>query len=150
MKRTDQFRRQRGTQLVELALVMPILLLLALGIIDMAGLIHAHQVVSNAAREGVRLSVNPENQGATGSGSNTIVQRVQDYIVNENGIACTSTPTVAIDQDQFTPTASGVSMSTSEVTVVCPYSMQFLPPLTGNLIPASINIMGRVRFRNFY
>lgn len=150
MKRTDTFRKQRGTHLIELALVMPILLLLALGIIDMAGLIHANQVVSNAAREGARLSVAEDQAGYTGSGPNTIVQRVQDYIVDENGIACTSVPTVTIDQDEYTTTPSGYALSSSEVTVICPYQMQFLPPLTGGTIPATVNIMGRVRFRNFY
>lgn len=150
MKRTERFRNQRGTHLIELALVMPILLLLALGIIDVAGLIHANQVVSNAAREGARLSVAEEQQGYTGDGPNTIVQRVQDYIVTENDINCTSEPAVTINQDAFTPTAGGYSLSSSEVTVVCPYQMQFLPALTGGQVPATVNVMGRVRFRNFY
>jgi len=150
MRRTDRFRNERGTQLIELALVMPILLLLALGIIDMAALIHANQVVSNAAREGARLSIMQENNGATGSGANTIVERVQTYITTENGIACTATPTVTIDQDGYVPTAAGFSIPVSAVSVVCPYTLRYLPPLTGNVIPATVNINGRVKFRRFY
>jgi Flp pilus assembly protein TadG len=156
MKQTDVLRLTRdlrcdeGTQLVEFALVLPLLLLLALGIIDMGGLIHAHQVVSNAAREGARLSAAPENHDPSGSTFGQIRTYVQDYITTENGIHCTSTPTVTIDQNGFIATPSGIAMSASTVTVVCPYSMQYLPSLIGSVIPATVNIKGEVKFRNFY
>jgi hypothetical protein len=48
--------RERGSQLVEFALVLPLLLLLAFLVTEGAGMIRVHQVLNNAAREGARLA----------------------------------------------------------------------------------------------
>jgi Flp pilus assembly protein TadG len=50
-------RRSRGQALAEFALILPILLLLLLGIVDMGRLIYAYNAVSNAAREGGRTAI---------------------------------------------------------------------------------------------
>jgi Flp pilus assembly protein TadG len=47
-------RRERGASLVEMALVMGILLLLASGVVDQGRTLHYYIVITNAAREGVR------------------------------------------------------------------------------------------------
>jgi Flp pilus assembly protein TadG len=55
-------RSERGQDLVEFALVFPILILLILGIIEFAILILDYNTVSNAAREGARYAiVHPES-----------------------------------------------------------------------------------------
>ncbi len=46
----------RGSVLAEFAFVLPILLILVLGIIEMASLFQQFQVVQYAAREGARLA----------------------------------------------------------------------------------------------
>jgi Flp pilus assembly protein TadG len=48
-----------GAELVEFALVLPLLLLMLLGIIDFGMLFQRYQVITNAAREGARLAVLP-------------------------------------------------------------------------------------------
>lgn len=50
-------RRQEGQSLVEMALVLPILLLILMGIFDMGRAIFAFNAVSNAAREAARLAI---------------------------------------------------------------------------------------------
>lgn len=45
---------ERGSSLVEVALVLPVLLVLFLGIVEVAFLLFAHVQVANAAREGAR------------------------------------------------------------------------------------------------
>ena len=45
---------QRGQSMVELAMLLPILLLILLGIIDLGRVFNAYIVITNAAREGVR------------------------------------------------------------------------------------------------
>ena len=50
-------RSQAGAELVEFALVLPILLLVFAGIVDFGLLLQRQQVVTNAAREGARLAV---------------------------------------------------------------------------------------------
>ena len=49
----------RGQQLVEYALLLPILLLLILGIVDFGMTIFAYNSIANAAREGARAGVPP-------------------------------------------------------------------------------------------
>jgi len=47
---------ERGVALVELALLLPILVVLAFGVIDLGRLIHARLVVTNVSREGGSLA----------------------------------------------------------------------------------------------
>jgi len=49
--------RRRGQSLVEMALVLPILLLLLIGLIEFGRAFFIYAVVSNAAREGVRAGI---------------------------------------------------------------------------------------------
>jgi hypothetical protein len=50
---------ERGAELIEFALVLPLLLLLLLGIVDFGFLFQRLEVVTNAAREGARIAVLP-------------------------------------------------------------------------------------------
>ena len=52
-------RSERGAELIELALVLPILLLVFAAIVDFALMFQRFLVVSNAAREGARFAVLP-------------------------------------------------------------------------------------------
>ncbi len=54
--------RQRGQELVEFALILPLLLLLMVGIFEFGYVVFAYNTLSNAVREGARLgSVNPDD-----------------------------------------------------------------------------------------
>jgi len=63
--------RRAGTATVELALVVPLLLLLLMGIIEFGLLFEDYMILKNAAREGART-------GATGASTTAIANRVQD------------------------------------------------------------------------
>jgi len=52
----ERRRNERGAALVELALLLPILVVLAFGVIDLGRLIHARLVVTNVSREGGSLA----------------------------------------------------------------------------------------------
>ena len=54
MNRT--LREERGQSLVEMALVLPLLLLLRVGIVDLGRGFHHAVIVTNAAREGARAA----------------------------------------------------------------------------------------------
>lgn len=71
---------ERGAELVEFALALPLLLVVFGGIIDFGLLLQRHQVLSNAAREGARLASLPGYDCAT-----DIVPRVELYV--REGIA---------------------------------------------------------------
>ncbi len=53
-----RIHRRSGTACVELAVVLPVLVLLLTGIWEVGRMVEATQVVSNAAREGVRCAAN--------------------------------------------------------------------------------------------
>src|SRR6185369_16886837 len=65
-----------GAELIEFALVLPLLLLLVLGIVDFGFLFQRLEVITNAAREGARIAI------LSGSGYSTsdIEDRVNDYL----------------------------------------------------------------------
>lgn len=50
-----RFRRRRGQALVEFALVLPLLLALLVGIVDVSFVYNHQLLLTNAAREGARL-----------------------------------------------------------------------------------------------
>jgi hypothetical protein len=66
-RRWDPSRQQRssaGQDLVEYALILPLLLLLLLGIAEFALIIFSHDTIANAAREGARYgSIHPTDTG---------------------------------------------------------------------------------------
>ena len=67
-------RSEKGAELIEFALVFPMLLLVVLGIIDWGLVFSRYEVLFNAAREGARVSVLPGYTDAD------VVTRVDQYI----------------------------------------------------------------------
>ena len=67
-------RSARGAELIEFALVLPVLLLIVLGIVDFGFMFQRMEVVTNAAREGARLAVLP------GYAKTDVEARVCDYL----------------------------------------------------------------------
>jgi Flp pilus assembly protein TadG len=61
IRSTDSRRDGRGQALVELALILPILLMLLLGIFEFGRAWNTKQVMTDAAREGARLAVVQNN-----------------------------------------------------------------------------------------
>lgn len=55
----SRLRSERGAELIEFALVLPLLLMILLGIVDFGFLFQRMQVMTNAAREGARMAVLP-------------------------------------------------------------------------------------------
>jgi hypothetical protein len=68
-----RLRSEDGAELVEFALVLPLLLLVLGGIVDFGMLLQRQQVVTNAAREGARLA-------AVGYGAADVQARVTTFI----------------------------------------------------------------------
>jgi Flp pilus assembly protein TadG len=69
-----RLRGARGAELVEMALILPILLVVIAGIIDFALMFQAAEVVTNAAREGARVRVLP------GYNDIDVQTRVDEYL----------------------------------------------------------------------
>src|SRR5882724_6547004 len=144
MKMTELHRCDRGTQIAEFALVLPLLLFISLGIIEGSSFIRVHQIINNAAREGARISALPENGGHPDG----VVQAVVDY-GSKNGVTIDPAK-VVIDQTKMITPAAGTPMSASQVTVTYDYHTQWLSKVPFFNVPATVNLTATAEFANFY
>ena len=158
MKRglAKQRQQERGTQVAELAMVLPLLLFLGLAVTEGAAFVRAHQMLNNAAREGAKFSTLQENYGDISD-----IQGVVDtYLKNASGnklcvdaTGCNVTSPLAVvtvDQCAAIFTASGVPMRASQVDVTYAYQLQYLPKLPWFNFAGTVNLRGRAEFVNFY
>lgn len=161
---------QRGTQILEFALVLPFLLLLAMAIIEGGWFIRIHQVISNAAREGARVATAPNNDQFidTGSFHNVLGEKAAcDYLRQNQSVfpdwtggECTGTFSISVvdvqpgDPDQITvtdPDAGTVMLSSTRAVVEYQYQMRYMPfAAFFNWSSSPLTLRGRAQFRNLY
>jgi Flp pilus assembly protein TadG len=88
---------EKGAELIEFALVFPLLLLVVLGIIDFGFLFQKYEVVTNAAREGARIATLPTY------GPSYAQNRVFEYLdaasMTDPGRTATVTPVALLSGD---------------------------------------------------
>ena len=93
----QQRKREGGQNLLEFALVLPMLLIVAFGVLDLGRIFFATIGLTNAAREGVRyLTIHPDD-------------------VSNDYAAYWGSKSAAIDEANY----SGISVSDGQVTVTC-------------------------------
>ena len=123
MMRTPLLRQaanERGSALIEAAMVTPILLLIMVGIFEVGRAYQHWQVLTNAAREGARVAVLP------GSDTDTVTAVVQKYMTDgQLGYAADAkvavAPSVAV--------VNGRPIGMSQVTVDYPFKFIVLQPV---------------------
>jgi Flp pilus assembly protein TadG len=120
LTRAGRFAGEAGSELVEFALALPILLLVVGGILDFGLLFQRYEVITNAAREGARLS-------ALSTYTQADVQaRVQSYIRSANLNAAQATITAVRTTVTVTPT---LAFNAVTVTVTYPYAYTIFGPI---------------------
>ena len=161
MKKKSRRNGERGTQLVEMAVCLPILFFLGFLVIEGALFIRAHIVLNNAAREGAKAATLPEsacnttNVNYTSSGCQTFVQNaVVAYVqAEESGHSLINTSllsgvSVAESTVPYSELVNGspvtVLMDVSTVTVSYPYSFFWFFPGT------TVQLKANATFRNFF
>jgi Flp pilus assembly protein TadG len=150
MRRTRRISRrsrrgERGTAIVEFAIVLSLLLFFAIVVFEGAAMIRTHQVINNAAREGARFAV---QKNYAISGPAELQQAVVSYAALND--VTLQADEVTIDQDQAIPGPNGIYMNASRVTVSHPYPLVVLPKIPGFTIPTTVTLVGRAEFRNFF
>jgi hypothetical protein len=149
-------------------------MLLALLVAEGANLFRVYQVVANAAREGARLSMLPQDRylavnqvtsahltnpqtctfrGGSVASDHPVCAGVAQYAQNNNiggtsSIQC-STLTVMVNQTYAPPSDSG-NPNYSQVSVTCAYTLRYLPLLPFYSIAAPVNIQRSATFANLY
>jgi Flp pilus assembly protein TadG len=119
-------RSARGAELIELALVLPVLLLVFAAIVDFALVFQRFLTISNAAREGARIAVLP---GYTQADSQ---DRVTQYVRQGTGDNTVS-PTAVLTTVSIDPAGATPAFPAARVTVTMTHSYLFLGPVAGLL-----------------
>lgn len=132
-------RRDGGQSLVELAIVLPILLALLVGIFEMGRAWNVYQVLTNAAREGARAAVIPT------SSASTVQTTIDGYLADAGLDPADGTVTI-------TGQGSGVGTPTT-VQISFPYEFAFLGPVVsllgeGSEVPGALTLSTAVTMRN--
>lgn len=124
-------RRERGNVAVELALAMPLLMLIIAGVIDLGLLFWEKQVITNATREGARAAVRAVDTGTDVTAQLTqgqIQQVVQDYLDNF-AVKSLDGSALVLNGSMFSytwaPTSAGTVLTVALNQV--PYRMMLLP-----------------------
>jgi len=141
-------RSERGAELIEFALVFPMLLLLVLGMVDFGFLFQRYEVLTNAAREGARMAVLP------GYTTADVQSRVCNF-VQGGGIPITGTcpspsnPVIPAPSDVTITLPSGATVSAKRVTITYTNSYLFIGPIVamfgGNLSTRPITTVAIMR-----
>jgi Flp pilus assembly protein TadG len=113
----------RGAELVEFALVLPLLLILIMGIIDFGLAFQRYEVITNAAREGARLG----SLQAAYTVSD-IQARVNQYCVAAQLPGGCPTANVSVNQAATIPVGANTLAGVS-VTVTYQHQFVFLGPI---------------------
>jgi Flp pilus assembly protein TadG len=111
---------EKGAELIEFALVFPLLLLVMVGIMDFGLLFQRYETVTNAAREGARVAVLP------GYAQADVQARVTQYLATAG---LTETPTFAYTAPQAL-NVGGACVTITGVTVGYPYQYLFIGKIT--------------------
>jgi Flp pilus assembly protein TadG len=120
----SDWRSERGAELVEFALILPLLLLVLLGIMDFGLLFQRYEVITNAAREGARVAILPDYEASVDA---NVQARVNQY-VSTSGLPGAATATVGAPQ---TVAVGTQCMTVRVVTVSYVYDYMFVGPIVG-------------------
>lgn len=139
--RTKKPELRRGAALVEMAIVLPIFLMVSFGIIEFGRAMMVANMVTNSAREGARMAV------LDGSSNAQVTQAVHDFLqaalkVKPADVAVTITITPAAgNPDPANQCAAATARDLIAVDVQVPFSKVSILPATyiktGNLIGRS-------------
>lgn len=108
----------RGQTLVEMAFVLPIILLVIMGMIEFGRIFNAYLIVTNASREGARVAV----VGGADSDINSSIANTTNTLRQEN-------MTISISPEQ-TSRKRG-----TELTVTIQYNLEMICPIISGIIP---------------
>jgi Flp pilus assembly protein TadG len=139
-------RRDRGQALIETAIVLPVILLVAVSIFEIGRAYQTSQVLTNAAREGARIAVMPGTKVAD-------VQSVVKSYLQNGQLGGYASATVTVDQNMVIPIGTG-NASGSLVTVSYPFSFMVLNPVAKLVVKNSttggsgILLSGKAEMRN--
>jgi len=171
-KRRQHCHSERGTQIVELALVLPVLVIFTFLVTEGAALVRIHQVLVNAARETARVAILPENRADL----NNMVENtgtcyaIRNRVTINQSVVCggqTITPPLSPTCSTYAMSVSGYNgvppiapilksdgmtyMTITQVKISCGHRFMWGSHLggIGFHVPDTVTLSSAVDFRNF-
>jgi Flp pilus assembly protein TadG len=133
-------KNEKGTALVEFALVLPVLLLILFGLLDFGKAFNYWNDETHLAAEGARWAVVNSNPAGGGQSLQQYIQQQADTSeLRNNATVCVSFPT-----NSDTGTSGKVG---DPVTVTVKTTYNWLPFIANNLGSASVPISGSATMR---
>lgn len=117
-----RWAQERGAELVEFAMVIPILLVIFAGIVDFSFMLRRAEVITNAAREGARIAILPGYQLAD------VQARVNQYLNEGIGPGSSANATTSMNEVSVT-VAVGPALDARQVVVVYTSRYDILGPI---------------------
>lgn len=118
LRRQKLLDGRRGQALVELALVLPLLLLIVMGSLEMGRILHSYLVLTSATREGARI-------GVVGASDDEIRDRVKEVAFTLN----------LSDGDITIVPEQGLRNPGTALTVKVTYGVELVTPVLNSLLP---------------
>ncbi len=115
-------RSKRGQSLVEIALILPILLIILFGIMEFGRVFHSYLVITHAAREGARYGIISKDAAQ-------IKQKVQD-----------ASPGITLDLSDIDVNPSTNLTAGVPLTISVEYQLDLFTPVLADIIPNPIVI----------
>lgn len=122
-----RLKSERGAELIEFALIFPLLLLVVVGIIDFGFVFQRYEVLTNATREGARMAVLPNYTQAD------IQQRVCAYLnsggVPNTGCSTSSNPAVTVFSETIAMPSPLSPIQVRRVRTAYTHNFMFIGPI---------------------
>jgi len=128
-RRRSRLWGERGQALLETAMALPLLLLVSVGIFEFGRAYQTWQVLTNAAREGARVSILP------GAAVADVQARVVAYM-QAGQLPNYGSATVTVTQNASLPIGA-TTATASIVTVSYPFSFMVLNPVANLVVNGS-------------
>ena len=113
---------ERGTALIEMALTLPLLLLISISVYEFGRAFQHWQVLTNATREGARIATLP------GTTDDAVADRVQGYLA-AGQLPFANSASVSVAHDGEITIGIDATASASTVTVSYPFEFIVLQPI---------------------
>ncbi len=114
-------RNDKGQSMVEMAIILPVLLLILFSIFEFGRILGAYMLVHDLARDGVRY-------GVVGMSD----QSIKDHIMEHDSF-------LSISSDDINITPSIRSLG-SALTVGIDYEIEIITPIISSIVPNPINL----------
>jgi Flp pilus assembly protein TadG len=124
-----RWRNESGQSLLETALTLPLILLIAVGILEFGRAFQTWQVVTNAAREGARVAILPNTT------TTDVQSRVMTYLQG-GALDNYQNATVTVNQNNTLTVGAGTAAS-SVVSVNYPFSFLVMNPVANLVVNGS-------------